>query len=336
MIAPILLIPLISSFILTFIIIPYWIRKVKQIKLEWKDMNKLGKEKIAGSGGITVIMGFILSILLYIAIITFYFKDNSNIIELFALTTTVLFLAGIGLVDDLFGWRHGGLSKKVRLILVIFSSIPLIVINAGESTVALPLLGRMSLGLIYPLILIPLGITGAATTFNFLAGMNGLEASQGAIILAALGVATYFSGNSWLTLICFLAVAALLSFWIFNKTPAKLFPGDVLTYPIGGLIAIIAILGNVEKIAVFFFIPYIIEVILKSRGNLKKQSFGKPNKDGSLDLLYDKIYGLTHLSIWFLKKFKKKVYEKDVVYFINFMQLIIIVLGFILFRQGIF
>ena len=99
------------------------------------------------------------------------------------------------------------------------------------------------------------------------------------------------------------------------------------------MIAGIAIIGNVEKIAIFFFIPYIFETILKVRGKLKKYSFGKPNEDGSLDLAYDKIYGLEHLAILILKKIKpsKKVYENDVVTLINIFQLLIILLGFLIF-----
>ncbi len=126
-------------------------------------------------------------------------------------------------------------------------------------------------------------------------------------------------------------VGSLFAFYLFNKHPAKVFPGDILTYSVGALIAIIAILGNIEKIAIFFFIPYIIEVILKSRGKLKKHSFGKLNIDGSLELPYKKIYGLEHLSILILKKIKpsKKVYEKEVVYLIHFFQIIVIILGFL-------
>jgi UDP-N-acetylglucosamine--dolichyl-phosphate N-acetylglucosaminephosphotransferase len=97
-----------------------------------------------------------------------------------------------------------------------------------------------------------------------------------------------------------------------------------------------AILGNFEKIAIFMFIPYIMETVLKLRGNLKKQSFGIPNKDGSLELPYNKIYGLTHLSIYIIKKFKNKVYEKDVVILINLFQIIICILSLIIFRKFIF
>ena len=97
-----------------------------------------------------------------------------------------------------------------------------------------------------------------------------------------------------------------------------------------------AILGNFEKIAIFFFIPYILEMVLKLRGNLVKQSFGKPNPDGSLSLRYDKIYGLEHLSIFLLQKLNIKPTEKKVVCSLWAFQILIIILGFIIFRQGIF
>jgi len=98
----------------------------------------------------------------------------------------------------------------------------------------------------------------------------------------------------------------------------------------------IAILGNFERIALFFFIPYIIETFLKARGGLIKESFGKPNKDGSLDLKYDKIYSLNHIAILFIKKLGWRSTEKRVVYFIWLFQILIILLGFVIFADGIF
>ncbi len=208
--------------------------------------------------------------------------------------------------------------------MMLFAAIPLMVINAGVHTMM-----GIEFGLLYPLILIPLGIIGASTTFNFLAGYNGLEASQGILILGALSIVCFLSGSSWLSVIALCMVAALLAFYIFNKYPAKIFPGDTLTYPVGALIACIAIIGNVEKIALFFFIPYILEAILKLRGGLKKESFARLNEEGTLEMPYDKVYGLEHLAIKILKKFKKKVYEKDVVFLINGFQLLVIVVGFL-------
>jgi UDP-N-acetylglucosamine--dolichyl-phosphate N-acetylglucosaminephosphotransferase len=325
-----LILTIFISFFCCFLIIPFWIKKAKQIGLVWEDMNKIhSKKDVAGSGGIVVVLSAMIGVFLYIAIQTFYFKSlDGTLLQIFAILSSLFLVTVVGLIDDLFGWRRGGLSKRSRIILVLLSAVPLMVINAGESTMA-----GINFGILYPLLIIPIGVLGATTTFNFLAGYNGLEASQGIILLSAMAILTYLTGNPWLSVVALCMVASLIAFYIFNRNPAKVFPGDVLTYSVGMMIAAIAIIGNVEKIAIFFFLPYILEIILKLRGNLKKQSFGKPNKDGSLEMPYDKIYGLEHLAIWILKKIKpsKKAYENEVVLLINTFQVLIILLGFLLF-----
>jgi len=333
---PLLIIPLLASFFIVIFLMPNWIKKARQIGLMWNDMNKLKKEKVAGSGGIVVLLAFIISIFIFVGYRTFYFGEESNLIGIIALAVVVLMAAGVGLVDDLFGWQHGGLSKKSRIIMIAISAIPLMAINAGKHAMSIPFIGSIDFGLLYPLIIIPLGVVGATTTFNFLAGFNGLEAGQGAIILSALSIVAFLTGSSWLAIISLCMVAALIAFLFYNLVPAKVFPGDVLTYAVGSLIAVSAVLGNFEKVAVFFFIPYIIELILKSRGKLAKHSFGKLQKDGSLELPYDKIYGLTHLSILLLQKLGIKPTEKRVVYMIWAFQILVIITGFIIFREGIF
>lgn len=322
----------IIGFFLTFVLTIIWIKKAKQIGLVWEDMNKPNFPKnVAGSGGIAILVGFILGVLFYIQIKTFYFKSIDNLIEILALMNSLLIIGGIGFLDDLFGWRKGGLSKKSRIILILFAAIPLIVINAGES-----MMMGVEFGLLYPLFFIPLGIVGASVTFNFIAGYNGLETSQGILVLAGLTIVNLSLGNKWLALVSAIMVSCLLAFYVFNKYPSKVFPGDVLTYPVGALIAGSAILGNIEKIAIFFFIPYIVETGLKLRGGLKKESFGKVNRDGSLDLKYEKIYGLEHLAIYLMKKFKIVPTEKKVVLCINCLQILIIVVGLFLFRKTVF
>jgi UDP-N-acetylglucosamine--dolichyl-phosphate N-acetylglucosaminephosphotransferase len=318
--------------------LPKWIKKCSKVGLLWEDMNKFARPKnVASSGGIVVIMAFVLGVLFYIAIRRFIFQDIDGItIELFALLGVVLILAIVGLTDDLLGWKHGGLSARFRIFLALLASIPLIVISAGDPVVTLPFLGITNLGWIYLFILIPIGVTGATTTYNMLAGFNGLESGQGIIILSFLSFIAYVTGSSWLALTGLCMVASLIGFYIYNKFPAKVFPGDILTYSVGALIASMAILGNFEKIAVFVFIPYIMETILKLRGGLKKQSFGIPQKDGSLKLPYDKIYGMTHLSIFILSKFKKKVYERDVTYLIFAFQIILCLFSIVIFRYDLF
>jgi len=335
MVNVLLLLSLAISFFLVFFTLPFWIRKAKVVGLVWEDMNKPGHPKnVAGSGGIVVVIAFVVGVLYYVAVRTFIIKDPNGInLEIFSLLSVILILTIVGIIDDLFGWRSKGLSKRSRIFLAFVASIPLVVINAGNSTMSVPFFGNVSFGILYPLILIPIGIAGATTTYNFLAGFNGLEAGQGILILGFLSYVAYITGSPWLALIGLIMVAALIGFLYYNKYPAKVFPGDSLTWSIGALIAGMAILGNFEKIAIFVFIPYILETILKVSGKLVKQSFAKPLKDGTLELKYKKIYGLEHLAVYILKRLKpsKKVYEKDVVYLIHGFQFVIIILASLIF-----
>ncbi len=328
----ILLMSVVISLGLTLIFLPKWIKKCKEVGLVWEDMNKFQRPKnVASSGGLIVVMAFVVGVLSYIAFRTLL-KDSGEInLQIFSLLTSILIFAIIGLTDDLLGWKNGGLNRKFRVFLALLAALPLMVINAGNNSMNVPFFGAVDFGLIYPLILIPLGIAATSTIYNFLAGFNGLEASQGILIIGFLSYVAYTTGSPWLAFIGIIMVSSLAVFYLFNKLPAKVFPGDIMTYSVGAMISGMAIVGNFEKIAAFIFIPYIIEMVLKSRGKLKKQSFGKPQRDGSLKLPYKKIYGLTHIAIFVLGKFKKKVYERDVVYFILGIQIIFIFAAYILF-----
>lgn len=336
-----LILPILISLIVAMFFIPVWIKKASQMGLIWADMNKYKHpKKVVGSGGVIVVMAFMFGVLVYIALNTFLFKDTTNLINIFALLLTIIIAGFIGFVDDIAGWAKGGLSMRLRILLTFIAAIPLAVINAGTSTMDLPVLGLTNIGIFYSLILIPLGIVGATTTYNFLAGFNGLEAGQGIIIISFLSYISYLTGSSWLALIGLCMVLSLVVFYSYNRFPAKIFPGDIMTYSIGALIACMAILGNFEKIAVFIFIPYILEVILKVRGKIDlgpfPWSFGIPNKDGSLNEPYDKIYGLEHLAIRILKKIKSKVYEKDVSYLIFSFQIILCLASLFIFKNSLF
>lgn len=310
-------------------------RKARQIGLVWPDMNKFQSQKVIGSGGVVTILSFIIGLFLFIALVVFSSNPmQEHLVEIISLTSVVLMLAGIGLIDDLFGWQRGGLSKRSRILLVLIAAIPLIAINAGRSTISLPFFGIVDLGLLYPFLFVPLGMVGAATTFNFLAGFNGLEAGQGILLLLGAAFVAYTTGSVWLAIPALIMVAALLAFLLFNFYPARVFPGDSLTYSVGGLFAALCILGNFERIALFFFIPVILEVVLKARGGLSKHSFGHPQKDGSLTLRYDKLYGCTHLALYLLQRFGYKATERKAVFLIWTFQLLIIILGLLLFMPG--
>src|SRR3990172_9973260 len=159
----------IASFLVTFFLSPLWIRAAPKAGLVGKDMNKHNKPLVAEIGGIPLVAGFVAGALVYIAISTFYFKQNNFLIFILASLLTVLSSTVIGVVDDILRWKIG-LKQWQKPLLTLPAALPVMAVNAGESVMILPFIGAVDFGILYPLLIIPIGITGAANGFNMLAG----------------------------------------------------------------------------------------------------------------------------------------------------------------------
>jgi UDP-N-acetylglucosamine--dolichyl-phosphate N-acetylglucosaminephosphotransferase len=315
--------------IISIIFTSFWIRIARKAGLIAKDIHKFKEKFVPEIGGITILLSFIIGVMSYIAIRVFILNANTNVSFIFATLTAILLAGFIGVIDDILGWKIG-LKQWQKPLLTLLVAAPIIAVNAGTRIMSFPLIGNIDLGLIYPLIIIPCFIMVGANGFNMLAGYNGLEAGQGVILLSTLAYFSYINGTSWITVIALCMVFSLLGFLVFNRCPAKVFPGDTLTYSVGALFAVLAILANLEKIFLILFIPYIIEFFLKLRGRFKKESFARVQEDGTLIPRYKKIYGLENLMVLILNKLKIKTTERRVVHSIYLIQLIFVALTFII------
>ncbi len=328
---------LLFSFGLTVYLTRKWIKSANAAQLVGKDMNKPDYPSIPRSGGLVVAIVICFSLLIYIFLKTFSLVGDTplHVAEAFAITATVLLAGFIGFIDDVLGWKEG-LSQLQKVLLTIPIALPLTVLYVDQTVMEFPFIGNVDLGLLYPLLIVPLGIIGATNGFNLLAGYNGLETGMGMVIFAVFGfTGLIVPGRMWIAFIAFIVYACLLAFLAFNWYPAKVFPGNSFTYAIGALIATLAILGDMERIALWLFMPYFLEILLYLRARVVDrmgdvQAFAKLNKDGSLELPYDHIYDTTHLAIWVLKRVKEKVYERDVVLFLIAVEALIAISGVIL------
>jgi UDP-N-acetylglucosamine--dolichyl-phosphate N-acetylglucosaminephosphotransferase len=232
--------------------------------------------------------------------------------------------AFVGFVDDVLGWKKG-LSRKAKILSTLPIAIPLMAVNAGVSAMNIPLIGRTDLGLLYPIMIVPVGVIGASNAFNMIAGLNGLESSMSIIISFALFVVAV-THKAWVAAnVAAVVLGASLGFYIWNKFPAKVFPGDVFTYTAGALIATMAILGNMEGPALILFTPYFLELLLYLRGKLdrvEKESWRIPNGN-CLETPYRKCYSVTHIAMVLLKRFRGCATEREVVFLLNLMELLI-------------
>ncbi len=324
------LIVFISTIVCFFVVVylvSWLIKYLRKINLVVQDQNKEDKPLVPLSGGLAVVAGFFAGLLTFIFIRTFFptidglILNDYNLKYIFAGMISILIITLVGFIDDLIIERtkesSSGLKQWQKPLLTLSAAIPLVAIMAGETSMALPFIGRFDIGVLYPLILVPVGVVGAANMVNLLGGLNGLETGMGIVYISMLGLYAYMNGRYIAALIALMAFAALLGFFYYNKFPAKILPGDSLTYFLGGTLVVIAVVGNIEKAALIVAIPFFIEFLLKWRSKFKADSFGY-YKNGKLHSKYRKIYSLTHL---FLKT--GKFTEKQIVWCFIAMELII-------------
>ncbi len=293
------------SFIVVWLLTPWLIRYLRRIGLLVQDANKEHKPLVPLSGGLVVFSGFFTGMMFFIFHRTFLSQhvtggillDTYDLLLLLSGITTILIITFVGFLDDLVIKANkessSGLRQWQKPLLTLVAAVPLMVVNAGVDTMIVPFIGRVNFGILYPLLLVPLGIVGASNMVNMLAGFNGMETGMGLVYIGMLGLYAYTHDRYLAALIALLLWVALLAFFFFNKYPAKILPGDSLTYLLGGSLAVIAILGNMERAAIIASIPFFIEFLLKMRGKLKVASYGY-YKNGCVMSHYTKIYSIPH------------------------------------------
>ena len=317
-----LLISLFASLILTKYIIPFF----KRNNIIALDLHKKQKPKLANSGGIPVSFSLMIGLMFFIATQTFVFKTTSEMVFLFASILTIFLITIIGFFDDLNssdvvkGSRkiRKGLKKWQKPLFSLPAAIPLMVVSAGVTMMSIPLIGSINFGILYPLILIPIGVVCAANAVNLLGGFNGSEAGMGVVYCSFLGVYALINSEIVSSAIFFSTVGALLGFLRFNWFPAKILSGDSLTYCLGAVVASGIIVGNMERAGIIIITPFIIEFLLKLRSKFNASCLGKLRKDGKLDAPYGReIYSWTHIIMKL-----DKLTEKQVTIVLIFIQMI--------------
>jgi len=199
-------------------------------------------------------------------------------------------MAVIGLIDDLLLIR-----QHVKALLPLFASLPLVAVRAGVTRMDLPFFGLVEFRFLYPLLLVPLAITGASNATNMLAGFNGLEAGLGVVMCATVGLVAYLRGSTEAVIISFAMLGALLAFLRYNWYPARILIGDIGTLTIGAVVASSVIVGNIERVGIILIIPFFIEFFLKLRGKFKQQSWCRVREGKLVCERKGEVYGLGRL-----------------------------------------
>ncbi len=208
----------------------------------------------------------------------------------------VTLVAGaIGLYDDL-----KGLGGIVKPVLLAGAAVPLLVEEQVHHTLytgslAFPVFGSTGTHFIIFAVLIIAAMPVSANAFNMLDAFNGEISGFTALVSVALVAGIFMEGLSssnfdWVRVS---AVAPLLavavSFYYYNRFPARAFDGDTGSLAFGALYAALAIMGSVEVAAVVALIPAVLNsyyILYSARGLVEhKQMKARPTylgEDGKL------------------------------------------------------
>jgi UDP-N-acetylglucosamine--dolichyl-phosphate N-acetylglucosaminephosphotransferase len=219
-----------------------------------------------------------------------------------------------------------GLPQWSKPLLTLPAAIPLMAVSAGATTITIPLLGAVDFGIIYPIVLVPIAVICVSNVNNMLAGLNGLEAGLGFIASVSVGIYALLNNRPEGGIIALALAAALLAFLKYNWCPARILPGDSLTYLIGATFVTAVIAASVEMFAIVVYIPWIAEALLKLRGRFKVASVGVLQPNGKLGSRYKKIYSLTHI-------FQRtgRFTEKQIVVYLMLIEVLFCLLAFLIF-----
>ncbi len=332
-----LLISMVLSFLATFFITKYAIDYFREAELVDIDVHKKKKIFLPHSIGLPVAAGLLFGILFYIFVQVFLYSSTSSLLTLFASVTTILIITIIGFVDDINtrqveirNHHEGkrGLKRWVKPLLTLPAAFPLMVIMAGITSMSIPLIGEVQFGILYTLLLVPIGVVAASNMVNMLGGFNGSEIGMGIVYTFSLGLFAWLHGSVDASVLFFVTFAALIAAMKFNFYPAKILPGDSLTYLLGAIVATGAIIGNMEKVAIITMLLFIINVILKFYNRYRfgffPSNLGLLQRDGTLRPRYnERVYGLTQ---WIMSV--GNFTEKQMTLILIGLQIIFSIIGF--------
>ena len=234
------------AFIVTFMATPYTIKiahKVGAVDIP-KDQRRMHKKAMPKFGGPAVILGFLVSVI-YLLIV----MSMENTINLFGIEQYGMKLLGMLLgiiiigvtciIDDIKTIR-----PIIKLTGQVLAAIVVVLFGVRIDEIQLPFIQNPQVQEVFSIIITIIWIVGVTNAINLIDGLDGL--SSGISVISALSLLIIFVLNDSPTVAILLITAlagALVGFLPFNFSPAKTFIGDTGSNFLGFSLSIISILG---------------------------------------------------------------------------------------------
>ncbi|HYU26033.1 MAG TPA: phospho-N-acetylmuramoyl-pentapeptide-transferase [Thermoanaerobaculia bacterium] len=274
----------ITALLISFILGPWLIERMRQIKLG-QYIREEGPKSHQQKAGTPTMGGILINIAIFVP--TILWADILNPYIWIVLFVTLAFGA-IGFVDDyrkLIKKHNLGLTAKQKFTIqfIVAAAVGIAIawlpsIHNNYSTVLTfpfikPELFKLNLHWLYvPFIMLVL--VAASNSVNLTDGLDGLAIGSTLIVGVTYTVLTYAAGNfkiadylriAWvpqageLAVFCGAMVGASLGFLWFNAHPAEIFMGDVGSLALGGAIGCIAVIIKQEVLLLFVGGLFVLE-----------------------------------------------------------------------------
>ncbi len=280
-----------------------------------RDINKKNRPVLPVGGGPILAFGFFFGVLALLFSLNYLTTANINIELVLIALVSVVAISFVGFLDDLIGggvrtskvnalkiaknytFFNGGIKQWQKPLLTLIAALPLIAINWGAPVINVPFIGGIQINqLIYAFLVIPAAVIFSANAFNMLEGLNGISVQMGLVAFLAIAIFAYHTQEYTAFAIATIFSGALIGYLYYGAYPAKILPGDSLTYFIGAGFAATIIIGNLQLLGILLIIPWIIEFALKARKHFHANSWGLLQRNGTLKSPHGQnIYSLTHL-----------------------------------------
>jgi UDP-N-acetylglucosamine--dolichyl-phosphate N-acetylglucosaminephosphotransferase len=319
---------------------PSVIRMLQEKGMCGIDVHKPDRPDVPKGGGFIVLFAIVSGLLVVMGITTF--QVQADIREgLLAALVSILMAGTIGLLDDTFDFNN-----RTKVALPLIASIPMVVVSVGTPEMEIPFIGTINFGIFYALLIVPLMMTFIVDSTNMYGGMNGLEAglsiiNASAIVLYVIAY-PFISGLEITTAltdsgtVAASLLGASIAFFYFNRYPAKILPGDVGRLPLGAAMASALILGNMDRIAIIMYAPFLVNFLLYlmyrvwiRRKNIEYVKFASPRDDGTLEVVGP------FTMYWIFPHFSKRITEKRNVNLLILLQAVIAFGAVIIFLVGL-
>ena len=267
-----------TSLIISFILGPWLIKKLKQLHVEQIVREDVPSRHIEKNG--TPTMG---GSLIIIAVIgsTLLWSNLKNLYIWLVLFTTISF-ALLGFLDDYIKIKRGkGISGKKKMVfqsaIALVGAVILFTFLDFVPQVTFPFFKniRPDLGVCY-LFLIIFVLVGTSNAVNLTDGLDGLAIGPVMITAGTFALFTYLAGHyefahylqipyvrgsGELSVFCGAVVGAGLGFLWFNAYPAQIFMGDTGSIALGGALGMVAIITKQEILLALVGGIFVIEAL---------------------------------------------------------------------------